>query len=145
MDMNKTFMLRKEDSLAKWHVIDASNQVLGRLSSDIVRLLRGKYKADYTPHTDNGDYVIVLNADKVKLSGNKWSNKMYYRYTGWRGGKKERTAQELYAKDPTEIIHLAVRGMMPKESALSRKMLTRLKVFVGDKHPHAAQVATYGV
>ena len=137
--MNKTFMLRKEDRKPQWHVIDASDMILGRLSTRIADLLRGTLKSDYTPHTDNGDYVVIVNCDKIKLTGNKWTDKVYKSYSGWRSGLKEQSAQCVFEKDPTRLIRFAVKGMMPK-NRLSRQMIKRLKIYVGPEHPHRAHV-----
>jgi len=139
MDMNKTFMMRKEDRDPKWHVIDASDRVLGRLSTEVADLLRGRTKPEYTPHTDNGDYVVILNAEKIKLTGAKWRDKIYRFYSGWRGGLKERSAREMFKKDHAFLITHSVKGMLPKNK-LSSQMIKRLKVYPGDEHPHAAQV-----
>jgi large subunit ribosomal protein L13 len=139
MDMNKAFFLRKEDCAPKWHVIDATDQVLGRLATNVADLLRGKLKADYTPHAAGGDYVVVTNCTKIVLTGNKLEDKVYTRYSGWRGGLKERTAKELLVKDPTAMIKFAVKGMLPKNK-LSRRIIKNLKVYVGTEHPHTAQV-----
>ena len=132
-------MLRKEDRQPKWHVLDAKDVVLGRLSTHVADLLRGTLKVDYTPHTDNGDYVVVINCSKIKLTGNKWEDKIYRSFSGWQGGLKERSAQDVFEKDPTRLIRSAVRGMLPK-NRLSRQMIKRLKPYVGDEHPHKAQV-----
>lgn len=139
MDMNKSFMLRKEDRQPQWRVIDAKDQVLGRLCTVIADALRGKDKPEYTPHTDGGDYVIVLNCDKVHLTGKKWTDKMYVSYSGYRGGKKERSAREALARDPEFLIKNAVKGMLPK-NRLSRQMIKKLKLYTGVDHPHVAQV-----
>jgi len=141
MDMNKTFFLRKEDRAPRWKVIDASGKVLGRMATEIADILRGKDKPHYTPHTDSGDYVVVINADKIRLTGDKWKGKQYDRYTGWMGGYKVLTAQELMQKHPTRLVEYAVQGMLPKNK-LSRQVIKKLKVYVGEDHPHAAQVAT---
>ena len=138
MNMNKAFFLRKEDRTAKWIRVDAEGQVLGRLATQIADMLRGKNKAYYTPHTDSGDYVVVTNAEKIKLTGNKWATKEYVRYTGWIGGQKTQTAQELLKKHPEQLITLAVKGMLPKNK-LSRQIIKKLKVYVGNDHPHIAQ------
>lgn len=138
MDMNKAFFLRKEDRAPQWWVVDAEGVVLGRLATKIANRLRGKDKATHTPHTDGGDYVVVLNADKVKLTGNKLTDKEYERYTGWMGGLKVRTAQEVLQKHPTQLIELAVKGMLPKNK-LSRQIIKKLKVYTGTDHPHVAQ------
>lgn len=140
MDMNRVFFLRKEDRKPQWKVIDAEGQTLGRLATQIAETLRGKDKAHFTPHTDGGDYVVVINAEKIHLTGNKWEGKEYARYTGWIGGYKVRSAQEMLAKHPTDIITLAVRGMLPK-NRLSRQVIKKLKVYVGNQHPHQAQAS----
>lgn len=140
MDMNKTFFLREQDCEAKWHVIDASDQVLGRLATQVAELLRGKGKADYTPHANCGDYVVITNCTKIKLSGDKWKNKIYKTYSGWRSGLKEKTAEQVMAKHPTKIVRLAVKRMLPK-NRLSDQIIKRLKIYEGSEHPHAAQVS----
>ena len=134
----KTFSQRKEDVKAGWRVLDATDKVLGRLATEVATILRGKDKPTFTPHIDGGDHVVVVNAAKIKLTGNKWDDKKYYRYSGYRGGMKERTAKEILAKKPEELIELAVIGMLPKGS-LGRKMFTKLKVYAGSEHPHEAQ------
>jgi large subunit ribosomal protein L13 len=139
MDMNRTFFLRKEDCKADWHVIDATDQVLGRLATRVANLLRGKGKAEFTPHANCGDYVVIINCDKIKLTGKKWTDKIYKRYSGWRSGLKTRTAQEMQEKHPTKIIQLAVKRMLPK-NRLSDQAIKKLKIYVGNKHPHIAQV-----
>lgn len=138
MDMNKSFRLRKEDRDPKWWVIDAEGQILGRLATKIADTIRGKNKAIYSPDTDAGDYVIVLNADKVKLTGNKLEEKIYDRYTGWMGGYKTLTAQQMFEKKPTFVVEHAVKGMLPKNK-LNREIIKKLKVYVGAEHPHVAQ------
>lgn len=140
MDMNKSFILKTKKP--SWKVIDAEGQVLGRLASKIADILRGKDKPEYTPSVDSGDYVIVINADKVVLTGNKMESKVYARYTGWIGGYKTTTPQELINKNKTEeIIEMAVKGMLPKNK-LNRQVIKKLKVYVGTEHPHKAQVNT---
>lgn len=141
MDMNKVFNLRTEDRKPRWHVIDAEGQVLGRLATRIADILRGKDKAVFTSHVDCGDYVVVINADKVKLTGNKLRDKVYVRYSGWIGGRKEATARELFEKKPTYVIEHAVKGMLPK-NRLSRSIIKKLKVYAGNVHPHKAQQPT---
>lgn len=141
MDMNKSFVLKKEHAQPKWHAVDASGKVLGRLATEVATILRGKHTAQYTPHTDSGDYVIVLNCDKIELTGNKWEGKTYATYSGWRGGRKNTPAEELYKKDPTRLLFLAVRGMLPK-NRLSRKIIKKLKLYTGNKHPHQAQLSS---
>lgn len=138
MDMNKCYFLSKENRAPKWRVIDASGQVLGRLSTQIADALRGKDKPEYTPHTDSGDYVVVINCDKVVLTGNKWEDKIYPFFSGWRSGLKEFRAKDLQKKDPTLIVKLAVKRMLPKNK-LSAQVLKKLKIYVGSEHPHKAQ------
>jgi large subunit ribosomal protein L13 len=139
MDMNKAFFLRKEDSNPAWVVIDAKDQVLGRMATKIADMLRGKDVPQYTPHADAGKYVVVINADKIVLTGNKWTDKLYYSYTGYKGGFRTISARDLQAKKPTELVHLAVKRMMP-DTPLSRANLSKLKIYVGTEHPHKAQV-----
>jgi large subunit ribosomal protein L13 len=139
MDMNKSFVLRKEDRQPVWRVIDATDKVLGRLSTEVAEALRGKDKPEFTKHEDAGDYVVVINCSKIKLTGNKWDQKMYQRYSGYRSGLKERTARQVFAKDPSEIIRLAVKGMLPK-NRLSSQLHKKLKAYNGSEHPHSAQV-----
>ncbi len=139
MNFNKAFFLKKEDRDPQWILIDAEGQVLGRLATRIADSLRGKNKPVYTPHTDCGDYVVVINADKIVMTGNKMRDKIYDRYTGWMGGYKEQTARELMEKKPTKLIELAVKRMLPK-NRLSREIFKKLKVYAGNEHPHEAQV-----
>ena len=139
MDMNKSFLLKQEDRAPKWRIIDATDKVLGRLSTEIADILRGKDKPEFTPHCDAGDYVIVTNCEKIKLTGNKWEGKTYERYSGWRSGLKSMTAQELFKKDPTALIIHAVQGMLPKNK-MNDKVIKKLKVYVGNEHPHKAQI-----
>ena len=138
MNMNKAFFLRKEDEQPKWILIDADGKVLGRLASTIVTILRGKNKPEFTPHADAGDYVVVLNAEKVLLSGEKVDNKQYDRYTGWKGGYKLTSVKQMLEKDAAKLIQLAVRRMLPK-SKLADKLFSKLKVYTGTEHPHKAQ------
>lgn len=135
-----TVFQTKEDAIAnrKWLVIDAENQIVGRVASTVANLLRGKHKPTYTPHNDGGDFVIVINADKARFTGNKEADKLFRHHTGFIGGLKEVNAAELRAKHPERIIETAVKGMLPK-SALGRNMLDKLKVYAGSEHPHAAQ------
>lgn len=140
MDMNKAFVLKKEDRNPRWIVVDAKGQVLGRLATKIADMLRGKDKPFYTPHTDSGDYVIVINAKEVVLTGNKWETKIYDHYTGWMGGYKVTTAGQLMKKHPTEIIELAVKRMLPKNK-LNSDIFGKLRVYPGAEHPHHGQVA----
>jgi large subunit ribosomal protein L13 len=134
-----TYFTKKSDLDRKWLLLDAKDQTVGRLASNLAMFLMGKHKADYSPHLDTGDYVIVLNADKVKFTGKKWDQKVYYRHTGFVGGIKERTAKEMLQKKPAEILRLAVKGMLPKNQTLARRQLMKLKIYTGDKHPHAVQ------
>ncbi len=141
MDMNKAFYLHKEDRNPQWRLIDANGIILGRLATKVANALRGKDKPFYTPHDDAGDYVVVINADKVKLSGDKWEGKEYARYTGWIGGYKVTKAKDLLLKHPTQLVELAVRGMLPKNK-LSKEVIKKLKVYAGSEHPHQAQIET---
>ncbi len=141
----KTF-LPDEEELAKnrkWYVIDATGKTLGRLASQIAYILRGKHKPYYTPFFDTGDYVVVINAEKVKVTGKKLENKIYYWHSGYPGGLKSRTLKEMLQKKPEWVIWHAVKGMLPK-GPLGRKMLKKLKVYAGPDHPHKAQVAAMG-
>ena len=138
MDMNKSFRLRKEDAAPAWRLIDAEGKVLGRLATQLADVLRGKDKAFYTPHTDSGDYVVVINAEKIKLTGNKWEGKLYDSYSGWMGGYKVTSAKDMLKKHPTHLIEHAVKGMLPKNK-LSDQVIKKLKVYVGADHPHKAQ------
>ncbi|MBP9765041.1 50S ribosomal protein L13 [Candidatus Babeliales bacterium] len=141
--MNKTFFLRKEDANPQWRVIDAKDKVLGRLATEIATILRGKDQAEFTPHTHSGDYVVVINASQIKLTGNKWDGKVYLTYSGYQGGQKSKTAREIFEKKPEMLIELAVKRMLPKinKSALSRSILKKLKVYAGSEHPHVAQIS----
>ena len=134
----KTKSAKPAEVERKWFVVDAEGEVLGRMCTKIAGILRGKHKPSYTPHVDCGDYVIVLNAEKVGLTGNKWNAKEYQRYSGYPGGQKSITAKELKEKRPIAIIDNAVKGMLPKNS-LGRKMFTKLFVYEGSEHPHMAQ------
>ena len=136
----KTFSQTKEDALKNrnWQVVDAEGIPLGRLATEVSILLRGKNKPTYTPHVDGGDFVVVLNADKIKLTGNKWSDKTYYKHTGYVGGLKAISAEKLAEKHPERLIHMAVKNMLPK-SRLGRAMQKKLRVYAGSEHPHTAQ------
>ena len=134
----RTFMAKKGSVEQNWCVVDAENKVLGRLASELARILRGKHKPDFTPHVDTGDYVIVINAEKVNLTGNKLKDKVYYSHSGYPGGIKSITAENLKAKKPEALIRLAVKGMLPK-NRLGRKLFKKLKVYAGGEHPHQAQ------
>lgn len=135
---NKTFLPKKEAIERKWWLVDADGMVLGRLATEVAKILRGKNKAQYTPFFDAGDFVIIVNADKVKLTGNKELQKMYYRHSGYMGGIKETTYLRMKATHPERIITHAVRGMLPKNK-LNRKILKKLKVYAGSEHKHKAQ------
>ncbi len=134
----KTWNARNEDAERKWYVVDAENQTLGRLATQIATVLRGKHKATFTPHTDQGDFVVVINADKVKMSGKKWQEKLYSRHTGYFGGLKQLRAEEVLSKDPSHILRSAVAGMLPK-NRLADKLIQKLKAYPGAEHPHKAQ------
>jgi large subunit ribosomal protein L13 len=140
MSMNRSFVLKKEERKPQWRLVDAEGKVLGRLATQVADALRGKDKPYYTPHTDSGDYVVVINADKIVLTGRKWEDKEYVRYSGWSSGKKVATAKEMKEKHPTQIIELAVKGMLPKNK-LNRQIIKKLKVYVGAEHPHTGQIA----
>ncbi|MCP4154757.1 MAG: 50S ribosomal protein L13 [bacterium] len=137
-DKNKTFLPKKDTIGKKWWLVDAEGVVLGRLATQIALMLRGKDKATYTPFFDNGDFVIVINADKVKLSGNKEDQKMYYKHSGYMGGLKETPYKRMLATHPERIVMHAVKGMLPKNK-LNRKILKKLKVYKGADHKHMAQ------
>lgn len=134
----KTYLAPVNEIEKKWYVVDAENKVLGRLASEIAARLRGKHKPTFSTFIDNGDFIIVTNADKIQLTGNKWDAKKYYRHTGYMGGLKEDSARELLAKHPTDLLLNAVKGMLPK-NRLGRAQLKKLKVYTGAEHPHAAQ------
>lgn len=134
----KTFVAKEHEIEKKWHLIDANERVLGRIATEIANLLRGKNKPIFTPHMDSGDYVVVVNADKVVLTGGKLEKKMYYRHSGYVGGLKKATAKEILQKRPENLIRFAVKGMLPKTS-LGRRQLTKLKIYAGPDHPHQAQ------
>lgn len=140
MDANsyKTFSAKAGEIERKWYVVDAENQVAGRVASKIAAILRGKHKPTYTPHVDTGDFVIVVNADKVRFTGNKETEKEYVRYTGYPGGQRKRTPKEARVRRPEFILENAVKGMLPKNS-LGRKMFMKLKVYASAGHPHEAQ------
>ena len=137
----KTYMQRKEDVVRNWYVIDAEGQTLGRLATKVASVLRGKHKPTYTPHVDGGDFVIVVNANKVKLTGNKLNDKIYYNHSRYTGGLRERTAKEMIEKYPVEMIERAVKGMLPK-GRLGRQMYKKLFVYAEGDHPHSAQKPT---
>ena len=134
----KTVSAKKEEVSRKWYVVDASEKTLGRVGTGSANRRRGKHKASFTPHVDTGDYIIVVNAEKVRVTGRKTTDKTYYHHTGFPGGIKSITFDKLIDKAPERVIETAVKGMMPKNK-LSRAMLTKLKVYAGSNHPHAAQ------
>lgn len=134
----KSFMASPETIERKWYVIDATGHTLGRLSSEIAKILRGKNKPIYTPHLDTGDYVIVVNAEKIKVTGKKLDQKIYYNHSDYVGGMRETTLRELMAKKPDEVIRIAIKGMLPK-GPLGRQMITKLHVYAGPEHDNAAQ------
>ncbi len=136
--MRNTYMQKKEDVKRNWFVIDAEGQTLGRLATQAAHVLRGKHKPTYTPHIDGGDYVIIVNADKVNLTGNKLDNKIYYNHSGYTGGLRERTARVMKEQYPVEMVERAIKGMLPK-GRLGRQVYKKLFVYAGSEHPHAAQ------
>ena len=136
--MKNSYMQRKEDVKRNWYVIDAEGQNLGRLASKVAHILRGKHKATFTPHIDGGDYVIVVNASKVNLTGDKSDKKIYYNHSGYTGGLRQRTARVMKEKYPVEMIERAVKGMLPK-GRLGRQMYKKLFVYAESEHPHMAQ------
>jgi large subunit ribosomal protein L13 len=134
----KTFSAKSEEIRRSWFVIDAKGKVLGRLASAIAHRLKGKHKPEYTPHVDTGDYIIVLNAKQLEVTGNKAKDKIYYRHSGYPGGLKEETFEKLHARCPERVLEKAVKGMLPKNS-LGRTMIRKLKVYAGSEHEHVAQ------
>jgi len=134
----KTYQAKKEEVDHKWYLVNAEGKVLGRLSAELAKILRGKNKPTYTPYLDTGDFVVVVNAGKVTLTGKKMKDKIYYHHTGYPGGIREMNAEKLLTKRPTEMIRIAVKGMLPKNS-LGRQMLRKLKIYAGPNHPHEAQ------
>jgi large subunit ribosomal protein L13 len=136
--MRTTFMAKANEVERKWYVIDAEGQTLGRLASEVASILRGKNKPTFTPHVDTGDHVIIINANKIHLTGNKLNDKIYYRHSQHPGGLKQRTALEMRTNYPVQMIELAVKGMLPK-NRLGRQIVKKLKVYAGTEHPHQAQ------
>ena len=134
----KTFSAKPAEVRRDWYVVDATDKTLGRLSTEIARRLRGKHKAEYTPHVDTGDYIVVVNAEKIRVTGKKLKDKMYHRYTGYVGHLKSVPLEKLLAEHPERALQFAVKGMMPR-NPLGRKMLSKLKVYAGPQHEHAAQ------
>ncbi len=137
----KTYSPKKQELQNNWVVVDAQDKILGRLATEIAVRLKGKHKPEYAPHMDNGDFVIVINADKIKVTGQKMSQKKYYRHSGYPGGIKEISLEKQMAKKPEQVIQAAVKGMLPK-NPLGRAMLKKLKVYAGTEHPHQAQQPT---
>ena len=135
----KTFSAKPADISHDWHVVDATDVPLGRLATAVAQLIRGKHKPTFTPHMDGGDFVVVVNADKVRLSGTKLDGKRYFRHTGYMGHERFTPARDLLAKHPDRVIEKAVFGMLPKNSLSRQKLRTKLKVYAGPEHPHAAQ------
>lgn len=136
--MRKTYSAKAEEIERTWFVVDAEGKTLGRLATEVARILRGKHKPIYTPHVDTGDYVIIVNADKIRVTGKRLDQKKYYRHSGYMGGLKETTLRTMLDKHPERVLQLAVKGMMPK-NRLGRKMFKKLKVYAAPDHPHAAQ------
>lgn len=134
----KTFSAKAHEVKRDWYIIDATDKVLGRVATEIARRLRGKHKAEYTPHVDTGDYIVVINAEKITVTGKKFKEKMYYRHSGHPGGIKSISFNKLQEKNPERVIELAVKGMLPK-NVLGREMYRKLKVYAGGEHPHTAQ------
>ena len=134
----KTFVAKEHEIEKKWYLVNAEDRILGRLATQIAFRLRGKHKPIFTPHADTGDFIIVINAEKVAMTGKKWNDKNYYRHSGYIGGLKAITAKKLLEKKPEEIIRMAVKRMLPKNS-LGRRQLKKLKVYAGSNHPHEAQ------
>ncbi|MGQ9693701.1 MAG: 50S ribosomal protein L13 [Thermodesulfobacteriota bacterium] len=134
-----TVMAKKDEVKRKWHLVDARGKILGRLASRIAILLRGKHKPTFTPHVDTGDFVVVINAEKIVLTGKKWKEKLYIHHSGYPGGLKSISAEKMWEKHPERIITMAVQGMLPKNK-LGRQLIKKLKVYAGDSHPHQAQL-----
>jgi large subunit ribosomal protein L13 len=134
----KTYSVKAGEIERRWWVIDAEDQVLGRLASEVAHILRGKHKPTFTPHLDTGDYVVVINAEKVRLTGNKMDQKAYFRHSGYMGGEKFIPVRRMLETHPERVVELAVKGMLPK-NALGRRMREKLRVYAGTEHPHAAQ------
>ncbi len=137
-NINKTFSAKAEDIERKWYIVDAENKVLGRLAVEVAKVLRGKNKPEFTPHVDTGDFVVIINAHKIDLTGQKFDQKYYLRYTGYMGGQKKTTVKEMLTKHPERIIEHAIKGMIPKNK-LGRQVIKKLKIYASDEHPHEAQ------
>lgn len=136
--MRKTYSAKAEEIERTWYVVDAEGKTLGRLATEVARILRGKHKPIYTPHVDTGDFVVIVNADKIHVTGKRLDQKMYYRHSGYMGGLKETSLRTMLNTHPERVLQLAVKGMMPK-NPLGRKMYKKLKVYASPDHPHAAQ------
>lgn len=134
----KTFVAKENEVEKKWYLVDAEDKVLGRLATQVATRLRGKHKPIFTPHSDTGDFIVVINADKITLTGTKWDNKYYYSYSGYIGGLKKVSARKMLEKKPEELLRAAVKRMLPKNS-LGRRQLKKLKIYMGPDHPHQAQ------
>ena len=134
----KTFVAKENEVKKNWYLVNAENKILGRLATQIAMRLRGKHKPIFTPHADTGDFIVVINAERVALTGKKWDKKIYYRHSGYIGGLKEISAKKLLEKKPEDVLRFAVRGMLPKNS-LGRRQLKKLKIYTGSDHPHQAQ------
>lgn len=134
----KTYSPTPKDITRDWFVVDAQDQILGRLASQIAHRLRGKHKPEFAPHMDNGDFIVVVNADKIRVTGKKLAEKQYYRYSGYPGGLRAKSLGEMIASKPDEVIRIAVKGMLPR-NRLGRALLKKLKVYAGPEHPHTAQ------
>lgn len=134
----QTFSAKPDDVHHNWYLVDASDKTLGRLATEVARRLRGKHKPEFTPHMDTGDYIVVINAEKIRVTGNKAKDKVYHSYSGYQGGLKSITFDKLLIKAPTRIIEIAVKGMLPK-GPLGRQVFSKLKVYAGAEHPHSAQ------
>lgn len=134
----KTFSAKPAEVSRDWFVVDATGKTLGRLATEIARRLRGKHKPEYTPHVDTGDYIVVVNAEKIRVTGNKLKDKMYYRYTGYVGNLKSKPLEKMLDETPERVLQFAVKGMLPR-NPLGRKMFSKLRVFAGPEHPHEAQ------
>jgi large subunit ribosomal protein L13 len=134
----KTYTAKKGEIAREWYLVDADGQTLGRLATRIADTLRGKNKPEYTPHVDTGDFVIVVNAEKIQVTGNKLDQKRYYRHSGYPGGLRSRTLREQLDRRPTEVLRMAVKGMLPR-NRLARQQITKLKIYAGPEHPHEAQ------
>ena len=134
----KTHSVKGGDITESWHIVDAKDQTLGRLASEVAKVLRGKHRPEYSPHLDLGDHIVIINAEKIHLTGKKATDKVYYSYSGYQSGLKVKNIQDVMAQDPAQVIRHAVKGMLPS-NRLGRRLLKKLRVYAGDKHPHEAQ------